>query len=119
MRQSTERQNYLRKLISSARAILTNQVALPLGIHKMLKIVTWINQIELVPLDLTVIKEYHRQIVDYPLSSDRLLWERMKLLQLDTELEEINRLYRKALLLKCFEIVDLYPEVTVEELPID
>lgn len=119
MRHFTERQNYLKKLVSNARAIISNQVALPLGIHKLLKIVYWINQVEPLPIDLTLVNEYYGQILNYPLGSDRLLWERMKLLQLDAELEEINRRYREDLLLKCFEIIDSYSEAMAKELPVD
>jgi hypothetical protein len=119
MKQPTKQQNYLKKLVSSARAIITNQVALPLGIHKMLKIVFWINQIEPLTIDLIQVNEYYRQIMNYPLGSDRLLWNRTKLIQLDAELEEVTRHYRHELLLKCFEIIDLYPEMTTEELIID
>jgi hypothetical protein len=41
-----------KKLVSNARAILTNQIGLPLGVQKMTKIVTWIVNIQ--PLDFDV-----------------------------------------------------------------
>ncbi|QJD80293.1 hypothetical protein [Spirosoma rhododendri] len=104
-------QAHTEKLISNARAILTNQIALPLGIHKMMKQLYWIEQIGPLPIDVSLLREYYQQIQDYPLGTDRLLWNPSKLIELDSAMELITQQYRAKLLWKCLEIISLETQI--------
>ena len=101
-----KRENYIRKLVSNAKAIISNQIAIPLGVHKMTKIVTWINQIEpLESIDLEIFAEYYSKTKNYPLGSERLEYQIEYLKQLDVELDKLTLEYKDLIVEKCFEIV--------------
>lgn len=54
-----KRNNFIKKLVSNARAIISNQIALPLGVMKMNTILYWITQIEpLEEIDLKIFSDY-------------------------------------------------------------
>ncbi len=104
-----KRDNYIKKLVSNARAIISNQIALPLGASKMDKILYWINQIE--PLDnisLDVFIQYHSKIINFPLGTERLQYNPDFLKQQDTQLDTVTMQYKDQLIDKCFEIIDKF-----------
>jgi hypothetical protein len=41
--QRQKRSNYIKKLVSNSRAMLTNQITILLGVVKMNKLITWIS----------------------------------------------------------------------------
>lgn len=101
-----KRENYIRKLVSNARAIISNQIAIPLGIHKMIKIISWINQvIPLESIDFKVFVRCDSKTKNFPLGSERLEYQIEYLKQLDKELDELTLEYKDLILEKCFEIV--------------
>ena len=86
--QRQKRNNLIKKLVSNARAILTNQIAIPLGVVKMTKLIKWINCIEPIDLDLNVFNEYYSKTTELPLGTERLTYNKEFLLKLDLELDK-------------------------------
>jgi len=104
-----KRDGYIKKLVSNARAIISNQIAIPLGVHKMIKIISWISQIEPIEnIDLSVFSEYDSKTINYPLGSDRLEYQIDYLKQLDKELDKVTLQYKDLIIEKCFEVVKHY-----------
>ena len=102
-----KRNNYIKKLVSNARAIISNQIALPLGASKMYKILIWINQIEpLEEIDLKIFNEYISHIRNFPIGTERLAYEQEFLKRQDKELDELTMQYKDKIIDKCFEIID-------------
>ena len=98
----------MNKLISNAKAILTNQVGISLGVRKMNKIISSINQIQLITKpDLTVFQEFEKKIDGCPVGSERLLWDKEALKMQDIIVDKVIRLYRDKIIDKCFEIISL------------
>jgi len=110
--QKQKKDNYIKKLVSNSRAILTNQIALPLGVHKMNKIVYWINNIEpIIDIDLSIFDEYDSKTRVFALGTDRLTYNREFLKMQDQELDEITSIYKNDLLDKYFEIINHYKQI--------
>lgn len=98
----------IRKLVSNAKAILTNQIGLPLGVRKMQKLIIRINQIEpLANIDYSVIEKYLSKINGYPIGTERLQWEKEALKKQDKVIDEVTYYYKEGLIDKCFEIIQL------------
>lgn len=63
--------NYESKLVSNARAILTNQVAIPLGVRRMKKLIYWASQTHPIErIDLSIFEKVDKQILGCPVGSD-------------------------------------------------
>lgn len=61
-----KRKSLIRKLVSNSKAVISNQVGLPIGAVKMLNIISRIKQIEpLTNIDLTVFSQYYLKINQY------------------------------------------------------
>lgn len=104
-----KRDNYIKKLVSNSRAIVTNQIGLSLGIQKMYKISRWIDQIESIEtIDLDIIRECYDQISEFPLGSERLNYQVGFLLQQEKSLEKIMHPYKEPIIMKCFEIIEKF-----------
>ena len=103
----TKRKNQIEKLVSNARAIISNEIALPLGSHKMEKIIVWINDIESIKeIDLKVFSDYNNQTSDYPIGVDRLRYNMNYLLELDVKLDNLTSYFKPTIIEKCFEIIN-------------
>ena len=103
------RDNYIKKLVSNSRAIVTNQIGLPLGIQKMFKISRWVDRIERIEtIDLNIISECYDKISEFPLGSERLNYQMDFLLQQDKSLEKITHQYKEPILWKFFEIIEKF-----------
>ena len=101
----------IEKLVSNARAIISNQIALPLGILKMTKINIWIvsvSQIKPINVDLTVFREYMDEVEHRPLGTERLQWDKEALQEQDKIIDEITMRYKERIIDKCFEIIETY-----------
>ncbi len=103
----TKRKNQIEKLVSNARAIISNEIALPLGSHKMEKIIGWIVDIEPIKeIDLKVFSDYNNQASDYPIGVDRLGYNINYLLELDVKLDDLTTYFKPTIIKKCFEIIN-------------
>jgi hypothetical protein len=104
-----KRNNYIKKLVSNSKAIISHQVAVPLGSQKMLKILFWIDNIEpLNRVDLSVFKDYYTKIQGLPLGTERLSYNKDFLQSEDSKLNPITANYRNKIIEKCFEIIEKY-----------
>lgn len=104
-----KRGNYIKKLVSNSRAIITHQVAIPLGSQKMEKIIYWINGVEpLNEIDLSVFSQYNSKIRSLPIGVERLSYNKDFLLSEDSQLDYITANYKKEIIEKCFEIIHQY-----------
>jgi hypothetical protein len=95
-----------RKLVSNAKAILTNQIGLPLGVRKMTRIGRWTTQ-NGERVDLSIFDQFDRAIVGCPVGSERLLWDKEALKAQDEVIDGAIRQYRSAIIDKCFELIQL------------
>jgi hypothetical protein len=105
--QEQRRQQYIKQLVSNARAILSNQVGLPLGVLKMNKYITFINHISpMEGIDLTIFSIYDDSIREVPIGTERLEWNVEKLIEFEGQIDKANSLFRADVLRKCREIID-------------
>ena len=105
----TQRESRIKKLVSNARAIISNQISLPLGSLKMKGILWLINQIEpLTEIDLKVFSEYNSKSTNFVIGTERLYCEREFLRNQDKLLDELTIQYKDRLIDKCFEIVEKF-----------
>lgn len=106
----TEEQNRVgnvKKLVSNAKAILTNQIGLPVGVRKMTKIQHWINP-ALTEIDLKIFGEFDLAVGRCPIGPERLLWDKDALKIQDQVIDKVIVAYRDDIIDKCFEVVDLF-----------
>ena len=105
------RNNYIKKLVSNSRAILTNQITIPVGSQKMEKIIFWINAIKpIIEVDLKVFIDLNNQTGDYPIGTDRLSYEKNFLAKLDSELNPLVESFKDDIIKKCEEIIQVFGE---------
>lgn len=95
------------KLISNAKAILTNHVGISLGVREMNKIAAAIPASEQLSVDLSVFREFEKKIDGCPVGSERLLWDKETLKKQDIIVDKIIRIYRDKIIDKCFELIEL------------
>jgi hypothetical protein len=114
--QEQQRQKHIKQLVSNARAIISNQVGLPLGVLKMNKYITWINYIKpLEKIDLEIFSTYYVNMDDLPIGTERLEWNIEKLIEFEEEVDQNNKLFRADVLRKCREIIDRFGSLTAIE----
>ena len=106
--ESDKKEKMIGKLVSNSRRIISNEIALPLGIHMMAKIFKWINDIEPMALESSDFFEYDNQLKDYPVGTDRLEYNIDKLIEYENQIKELNEQYRPKLMKLCKEIIDEY-----------
>ena len=78
-----------KKLVSTARAIITYQVGLSVGCIRVDRTLSWLRQD--IPLSYPVFDEYLRSVQELPISTERLEWNRDALRASDKKLEAANR----------------------------
>jgi hypothetical protein len=98
-------ENNIRKLVSNAKAILTNQIGLPLGVRKMTRIAHWTTP-TLNMVDLSIFTQFDQAIVGCPVGSERLLWDKDALKRQDEVIDGAITRYRSEIIDKCFEIIE-------------
>jgi hypothetical protein len=101
-----DREITIKKLVSNAKAILTNQIGLPLGVRRMTRIQTSIFP-PLTNIDLKVFDDIDFKIKNCPIGTDRLLWDKNALMKQDELIYEVLASYRNGIINKCFEIIEL------------
>ena len=106
--QSDRREQLIKNLVSNAIAIISNQIALPLGVQKMKKIAYWIEQIEPLQHDFQVFYSYDKSTNDLPLGTERLNWNIEKLIELEVGIEKADMKYKYEILRNCKNIIDKY-----------
>lgn len=105
----TKRKIYIAKLVSNARAILTKQIEIPLGVLKMGKIMYWIKCIEpLTEVDLEIFFEFNKKTIVFAIGNERKFWQKEALEIQDKALEILILKYKEEIFDKCFEIVNKY-----------
>jgi hypothetical protein len=95
------------KLITNAKAILTNHVGISLGVKNMNKIASTIAAADHFSIDLSVFQEFEKKIDGCPVGSERLLWNKEALKKQDIIVDKVIRIYRDKIIDKCFEIIAL------------
>ncbi len=102
------RDQHRAKLVSAALSILANEVALPQGCVRIAKILYWLRPLD--DVQYPVVREYLQALEETgaPLGSDRLLWERRRLAELDVALWSVTERYRAAIIEACWSIIDRF-----------
>jgi hypothetical protein len=95
----------LKRLASTARAIVTYQVGLPFGCIRARRI---LSDLQAQGLSYPVFDDYLQTLKELPIGSERLMWRRDALRELDTKLEAESRRFRDGIFDACYEIIDLY-----------
>ena len=95
------------KLVSTAKAILSNRIGISLGVKKMNEIAATLTAAEKTNLDLSVFEEFAKKINGCPVGSERLLWDKEALKKKDIVVDKVIRIYRDKIIDKCFELISL------------
>ena len=98
----------MRKLVSTARSVTTNQVTLPLGILRLMKNLAWLEHYDIRPLkpeELAVVKDYYGHIRELPLEQERNYWAPEILKAADEKLDRITAKYQNELMVMLTRIV--------------
>jgi hypothetical protein len=95
----------LNKLIANAKDILTNQVGISLGVRKMNKLLSELENPRIHNIDLSVFQELEKKVDGCPVGSERLLWGRDELKKKDIIVDKVIRIYRDKIIDKCFELI--------------
>ncbi len=95
-----------KKVVSTARAIVTYQIGLPVGCQRMNRALTWLKLHEInLP---SIFDEYLAETVGLPIGSERLEWDRKTLHQKDIALENINQRFRDRIFDTCWTLIDRF-----------
>ncbi|OEK02311.1 hypothetical protein BFP97_12630 [Roseivirga sp. 4D4] len=95
-----------KKLLSTSRAIIANQVALPVGILSMNKLMSiFSNEIQELGLSLSTFKTAYNEIYEFALGSERINCNVHFLIKQDKELNATLDSYRDSILIECFDLV--------------
>ena len=106
-----KRAGLIKKLVSNARAIISDQVGLSVGAGKMRNILIWLKPYETVRIaDIGVFEKYDERTRLIPQGTARLHCSPEAFERYDAALEEVNQRLRKKLLKVCFEIIEKYGE---------
>lgn len=99
---------FRKSLISTARAIIANQVAIPLGALRITNLkFRAASSGAFGRIDLELFEEYVQQFNGCPIGTERLLWEKEALKEQDVHLDQITRMHKNKIIDKCFEILNL------------
>ena len=98
--------SYRRKLVSTARAIVTYEVGLPLGCARMARILSWLRPYD--DVEFPIFDEYQHATAELPTGQERLHWDRRALRELDVRLEALNREFRDRVFESCYVVIDRF-----------
>ena len=111
-----ERQRFINKMVSNARAIISNQVAIPLGVYKMNQIIGWLEPYkEDDDIDVSIFRDYDLDVDELPIGTERLQWNIEKLIEFEKEFDEVNSTYKADILRTCRKLIDAYGKTASEE----
>ena len=106
-----EHRSLLRKLTANARAIISDQIGLSVGVRKMCNILLWLEPYERVKAaKIDVFAKYDDETRLIPTGAARLHCSREAFKKYDDALEKVNQKLRARILEACFEIIDKYGE---------
>jgi hypothetical protein len=103
---------YLERLVATARAIISNQIALPMGavgLRKYLTMLQWLQDPRFLP-----VHEYLGEVTAaaLPIGKERLLWQKAALKEKDLVLMKISNKYYERTMAVCWEVVEQYESAT-------
>lgn len=99
----------IRKLVSNARAIITEEVGLSIGCSKMLKILNTLEPYERVKIaKINVFEKYDERTQYIPSGTARLYCSKEAFQRYDTDLQFVGQRLKPQILEVCFEIIDKY-----------
>jgi hypothetical protein len=102
----SERDRFAKKVLATARSIVTYQVGPPMGCQRMRKELLWLAPHETgLPV---VFEEYMKATQGLPLSSERLEWGREALKEKDVSLEAENQKFRDPIFNACWELIERF-----------
>ena len=107
-----DRTNAIARVVAAARAILTYQVGLSVGVARMRGAVSRLQHFETV--ECTLFNEYMNAVGNLPIGSERLEWSPDVLREKDKELERINTLYRDRVFDAARELLDRFGSEATE-----
>ena len=104
----SKRDSMARKVVGTARSIVTYQVGLSEGCRQMSRNLVWLAPHETnLP---TVFDEYLKEVQGLPLGSERLLWDRKILQEKDIALEAANQRFRNQIFGACWTLIERFAE---------
>jgi len=118
----------IEKLFNSARAIISNQIGIPLGCRKMQGLILRLNTYEngkigsefnriyqeyldkwgAAKIDYIIFAQYFHETTSLPISSERLEWDREALREEDKKLSRINEKFYNGIIDVCFDIIQKF-----------
>ena len=104
--ETQRREANIRKLVSTARAIISNEIGMPVGCIRASKILYWLKGYD--GPDYPIFELYLREVHELPIGHERLEWEPNKLKTKDAILEKYNAQYREKILDACQDIIKKY-----------
>jgi hypothetical protein len=104
------RGNLLKKLVSNARAIISNEIGISVGCLKMIRIIAWLEPHEVI-LNYPVFEDYSEAIIAIPSGKERLNCSREALRRYDEQLLPINSQYHDRIIDACFGIMKTFGKV--------
>ncbi|WP_210464646.1 hypothetical protein [Rufibacter roseolus] len=111
-----ERQRFINKMVSNARAIISNQVAIPLGVYKMNQIIGWLEPYkEANDIDVSIFRDYDLNVDELPIGTERLQWNIEKLIEFENEFDEVNLTYKADILRTCRKLIDAYGKTASDD----
>jgi len=106
MANPNRRDSAAKKVTSAARAIIANQVSLPVGCLRVQRALFWLSPYE---TDLpTVFDDYLTATQGLPIGSERLEWDRNALREKDQVLDRVNERFRGRVIDACWALIDRF-----------
>ncbi len=103
-------------MVSNARAIISNQVAIPLGVYKMNQIIGWLEPYkEANDIDVSIFRDYDLNVDELPIGTERLQWNIEKLIEFENEFDEVNLTYKADILRTCRKLIDAYGKTASDD----
>ena len=107
------RHNLFRKLVATARNIISNEVGLPVGCWRINRLIIWLEYSD-VKLHFPVFEKYNRAVTAIPTGKERLYCSREALRRYDEDLNQINLRFHDQIIDTCFWIIEGYGKVVDE-----
>ena len=98
-----------KRFVSNARAIISEEVGLSIGVRKMCNIILWLNEEEpSIYSSRTVFQEYDNRIREIPYGTARLYCSKEAFKRYDDALNRVNEAFRERIFNACFEIIEKF-----------
>jgi hypothetical protein len=100
----------LKKLVATARNIITFEVGLSVGVSKLRRLIYWLGQ-DGISISLPVLDEYEAATIAIPSGKERLNCSRDALRRYDSSLNPINLRFHDRIIDACFELIENYEDI--------